>query len=53
MIGFLIWHLMFNSDSGTSRGGRYIPLPPRHLMTTRPELPKKIKKKNKKKKNGK
>ena len=42
---------MFNSDSGTSRGGRYIPLPPRHLMAERPERPEKVKKK--KKKNGK
>jgi hypothetical protein len=53
MIGFLIWHSLFNSDRGTSRGSKLIPLPPRHLMTERPERPEKIKKKNKKKKNGK
>lgn len=40
---------MFNSDSGTSRGGKYIPLPPRHLGMSRPEQPVKKKKKKKKK----
>ena len=49
MIGFLIWYLLFNSDSRASRGSRFIPLPPRHLMVERPERPENTNNKKKKK----
>ena len=44
MIGWFIWWSLMMS--GTPRGCRLIPIPPRHLMTKRPERP--IKKKKKK-----
>ena len=47
MVGFFIWWTLMMG--GTSGGGRRIPIPPRHLMTERPERPIK-KNKNKKKK---
>lgn len=46
MLGFLIWSVLFNSESYTIREKSNIPL--RHQMLTRPVRPEKNKKKNKK-----
>jgi hypothetical protein len=47
MFGWFIWYMLMMSDS--SRGGRLLPTPPKHLMSTRPERPVKKSKKKKKK----
>lgn len=45
MIGFIIWSVLFNSDSYTIKDkSNTIPL--RHQMLTRPERPNKKKKRN-------
>jgi hypothetical protein len=45
MLGFLIWSVLFNSESYTIREKSNIP---RHQMLTRPVRPEKNRKKNKK-----
>jgi len=49
MFGFFIWWSLMMG--GTSREGRLLPTPPKHLMMERPERPTKSKKKKKKRNN--